>query len=164
MNTETIVALSKYLADQKATLDGPGTYNVNEEVRLRIEGTISKSQDVEYTPTTSVPWKIVTALLLEKMGIVREAASAMLVECCKEAIELERFAECGESKVVSNLKEKMNNVAQAEKRVQEIVEALPKKTRSGVTKVNVTVEMLPIIENQKTELYWPTSQYCSDAG
>lgn len=142
MNVETIVALAKYLADQKATLDGPGTYTVNEEIRLHVEGTVSKSQDVEYTPTTSVPWKLVSALLLEKMGITRDAASKMVLDACKEAIETQRLLDSG-SEVSEHLTAKLNDADEAEKRVDALVAKLPKKTRNGPTKINVTVTVLP---------------------
>jgi len=142
MQTETIIALAKYLSQQEATLS-PGVHNVNEEVRLQLTGSITKNADCEYIPTTSVPWKMVTALLLEKMGITRDAATKMILDCCKEAIELERN---GKDTINANITDRLNHVSDAEKRVNNLVEALPKKLRSGVTKVNVTVEVLPIIE------------------
>jgi hypothetical protein len=143
MNAALTIALAKVLADEKATLT-PGRYDVNETITLRVSGTVAKSNDSEYTPTTSVPWKTVAALLLEKMGVVREAAAAMLLDACREAIELSRVSEADFGGMTDTLYGKMRDADACEKRVQELVAALPKKTRSGPTKVDCTVEVLAV--------------------
>lgn len=148
MQVETIIALAKYAADQKAGTLTPGVHEVNEEIRLKLVGSISKSADVEYTPTSSVPWKLVTALLLERMGVTRDAAAKMILETCKEAIETQRLLDSG-NEVAEHLTAKLKNISEAEKQVEKIVTALPKKTKSGPTKVNVVVTELAIAQPEE---------------
>ena len=147
MQAETILALAKHLANEKTSV-APGRYEVNEEVRLKITGTVARSGDVEYTPTTSVPWKLVTSLLLEKMGATREAATAMLEDACREAIETDRLLSSGQAEIKEQLETKFKHLDAAEKRVAKLVSALPKKTRSGPTTITVTVEELPLVAEQ----------------
>lgn len=147
MQAETILALAKHLASEKSALP-VGRYEVNEEVRLKITGTVARSGDVEYTPTTSVPWKMVAALLLEKMGVTRDAATAMLEDACREAIETDRLLSSGQAEIKEQLETKFKHLDVAEKRVAKLVSALPKKTRSGPTTITVNVEELPLVVEQ----------------
>lgn len=124
-------ALIKALESEKVAIL-PGRYEVNETVQIKIVGTVAKSADTLTKPTTSIPWKLVSALLLEKMGVTRDAASMMIVDAYNEAIELQ-----SDDAVAESLKEKLRSVSEAEKRVNEIVASLPKKPKAGPTNIEI---------------------------
>ncbi|UCG53598.1 MAG: hypothetical protein JSW58_08575 [Candidatus Latescibacterota bacterium] len=106
----------------------PGTYEVKARIQLEVEGILQKVGDHEYTPTVDIPLKATLALLLQRMGIGREAAMEVLAECMSEAIE------AGE-KGAEFLKEKTKDVEIAMARVTATAKKLPKKTRKGALKV-----------------------------
>lgn len=112
----------------------PGVHDIDAVLQLRVTGTVAKADDVEYTPTVDIPLLSTLALVLEKAGFMREKAKALLVEAMTEALELEEKG----SELVA---ERVKNIEEAMAHVREVTGALPKKTKSGATKVNVEVEL-----------------------
>lgn len=127
-------ALIKALESEKVAIL-PGRYEINETVQIKIVGTVAKSADTMAKPTCSIPWKLVSALLLEKMGVTRDAASKMIVDAYHESLAI---ASAGDDKTVeAALEEKLKNIAEAEKRINAIVSALPKKPKAGPTNIEI---------------------------
>jgi poly(A) polymerase Pap1 len=138
MNNLVKLAIAKSL--EKATKEfkaAQGTHNIDTTIMLRVKGTVTKGADTEYKPTVDIPLLPTLALVLEKAGFMREKAKELLIEAMTEALELsakgEKFVE-----------ERVKNIEEAMEHVQEVTEALPKKKKSGSTKVEVTVEEIEI--------------------
>jgi hypothetical protein len=135
MNEAVIVAIQKALETPELA---PGVYPVDTTVTLRVQGTVKKGEDTLFTPTPELLTLSSLAILLEKSGFTRERSSQLLIESMKEAHELGK----NPSEAIN---ERINDVNAAIARVREITAALPKKTRSGRTTVNATVEVLETI-------------------
>ncbi len=130
------IAINKLL--DKATKGiniAPGKLEIDETITLRVKATITKSEDVLYTPTTSVPLIAALALVLDKSGVTREHAARILQEALTEAIEAGEEAE-------GSVLERIKDVEAAVERVQAVTGNLPKKVRAGATKVVGSVEVV----------------------
>ncbi len=129
-------AIEKAAAKTAKKLDlSEGVYDVDETMTIRVQGRIKKGADEDYTPTADIPLKAALALLLEKSGVTRDAATAMLVEAMTEALEAGEKAE-------SAVKERLTDIDAAMARVQAAAARLPDKTRKGKTTCKVTLEVL----------------------
>jgi len=64
----------------------PGRHWIDEEVVIRVTGSVEKRDDQFVSPTVSIPLIPTLALLVEKMGITREYAVTMLREALSEAM------------------------------------------------------------------------------
>ena len=137
MNQIALVALQKHLKDLVDTSTiAPGVHHFDEVIAFHICGSLLRSPNELYTPTTSIPLLETVAILLERMGVVRESTSQLLVEVMSEAIALK------ESGSVA-LAERLKDINAAMARVREVTGALPKKEREGKTKVDANVELVP---------------------
>lgn len=133
MDNLLLVAVAKWADKQaKGIKLGPGQHSVAGTVTLDVSGTISKGQDVEFAPTVAIPLLPTLALVLEKAGFMREHAATLLVSAMTEALELENQGE-------QAIKDRCKLVDEAMTRVRAVVGSLPKKTRTGPTKVDVQV-------------------------
>jgi len=135
LSDHVVIALAKHFEKQakKARLPA-GLYEVRETVTLELAGAIEKAPDVEYTPTADIPLVPALALLLRRAGIQREASKAILVEVMTEALNADESAR--------EALEEEAGVLEAMRHVKEITAALPKKTKSGATKVVVVVKVV----------------------
>ena len=131
MNDVIIAALLKSLKSPKVEA---GDYSFDETFVVNIKGSLSKDEDESYTPTVDIPLLLTMALLLEKMGIVRDRAAEMLKEAMQEAIAHQQSGDEYISHFVNDIKVAMD-------RVREVTGSLPKKTRSGKTKVKAEVDI-----------------------
>jgi len=129
MTDPVLMALIKTL---KAPDLQPGEYHVDQVVTLHIRGDITKDRDELFTPTVQVPQKLLMACLLERLGAIRECTMDVIVHAMTDAI---RLNESGASHIGNFLKD----YEDAMLRVQDVLGNLPKKTRSGKTKVRATV-------------------------
>jgi len=137
MNDLIHVAIAKLL---KETPDLPvGQVTVDEVVTLKVKADIRRGEDVEYTPTVSIPLKATMALLLARMGFQREMASALLVDAMSEALNGVRLGE-------DAICDRLADVDAAMARVTELTKALPKAVRKGAVTVKGTVEVVPVLE------------------
>jgi len=134
MNTLTAKCLSKGTEKLAKELElAPGKYTVDEVVSVRISGTVTKSADEMYTPTVSLPHKMVLALFVEKMGAVSPNVQSMLLSAMQEALAAGEKAEGTVAECVKNLES-------AEAQVTALLGKLPEAKRAGKTVVKVTVE------------------------
>jgi hypothetical protein len=118
-----------------------GVHDFDEEITIRITGSVQKMDDQFVAPTTSLPTILTLALFWQKCGVTRDHALNMLKEAITEAM--------------TNGKDKDTEIAARVKDVEMAVESikrdliakLPKKKRAGrvVTK-NLTVEVEPVLE------------------
>lgn len=129
-------AIEKSAAKTAKKLDlKEGVYDVDETMTIRVTGQIKKGKDEDYTPTADIPVKATLALLLEKSGITRDAATNLLVESMTEALEAGEKAE-------GAVQERLNDIDEAMERVQSATAKLPDKTRKGKTTCKVSLEVL----------------------
>ena len=134
MNDAILVAVSKLLGNNAPVL-APGTYPVNGEVTLRVNGIVTKGEDTEYTPTVDIPLIPTLALVLEKSGITRERSIALLTEAMQESLALGQQAH-------DSVCDRITDIETAIERVRQVTDALPKKTRTGQTRVRGEIEIL----------------------
>lgn len=132
-NQVAIVALAKALEKQMQPIQ-PGKYAVDERFIIHLAGTVLKSEDSSYQPTAEIPLKATLALLLEKAGVTGPHAQAMLVEAMQEAV-------LSHTDSASAIAARMKDVDAAMAQVQASLAKLPKKVRSGATRVDVAVEI-----------------------
>lgn len=134
MNDLLKVALAKLLEkDTKGVKLPVGVHTVDQTVVLKLKGQVTKAKDVPYTPTVDIPMLTTLALVLEKSGFQRERSKLLLVEAMTEALAL------GE-KGSEHVAERVKDIETAMGHVREVTGALPKKTKSGATKVEVELE------------------------
>ena len=63
---------------------GPGTHQVN--ASLRLTGSVTVGENISTLPTTSVPWKIVAALLIQKLdNLGTKGLEAIIVDLVNES-------------------------------------------------------------------------------
>lgn len=130
-------AVSAKVAKEARQQLGPGNHNIDSIVR--IFGTLFIGEDEEYTPTAEIPLKATLALFIRHCGITRETAIEKLVSAMQEAL---RRNETGHDKTMTVL-EKLDEVSVIDdcmSRVLELAAELPKKTRAGKVRANLTVE------------------------
>jgi xanthine/CO dehydrogenase XdhC/CoxF family maturation factor len=111
----------------------PGVHHVDTTITFKVTGTVKKNEDEPYTPTAEIPLLPTMALLLEKAGIVGDAAINMLATAMKEALILNEKPE-------DAIKSKLKDYYAAEKKVLAMIGDLPEKKRSGKTIYAVSVE------------------------
>lgn len=133
---ENILALALVKLLDKSVKDlAPGLHRVDETVTLRVTADIRRGDDVQYTPTTSVPLKATLAFMLQRMGLQREAAVALLCEAMTLAI-------VSETSATDEVKALIKDVDTAMTRVESVCTGLPLKTRKGATTVKGTVTVV----------------------
>jgi hypothetical protein len=134
MNDLLKLAIAKKLEkDTKEFKPAPGIHDIDETFTVHVKGTLTKLADVEYTPTVDIPLIPTLALVLEKAGFQRELAKKLLVEAMTEALTI---GEKGE-----HVAERVKDIEAATAHVKEVTGALPKKTKSGATKVDIQIEL-----------------------
>lgn len=132
MNDAILTAIAKSI---KAAPLLPGRHEVKGKVTFQVDGVVIKGEDVDYTPTVDIPLLTTMALLLEKSGITREHSKKLLIESMQEAIV---FGQQG----AETVSERVRDIEAAMEQVREVTDALPKKTRTGATKVQATVKVV----------------------
>lgn len=129
-----LVALSKAIKADTGIIP-VGTHLVDKIIRIHLKGEIKKGQDSEYTPTMEIPIIPTLALVLEKMGFMREKAIQLLTSAMKEAISNNSDSE-------KAIQERTKDIEEAMSHVRKITAALPKKVRSGATTAKVVMNVL----------------------
>jgi hypothetical protein len=112
-----------------------GSHEIDETLTVRVKGVLKKGEDTTYTPTADIPLKAALALVLEKAGVVGDAAANMLVEAMTEALEAD--ADKNDA-----LAARMKDVDKAMTRVKEAAEALPAKNRKGPVTGKIALEVI----------------------
>lgn len=139
MDATTKALLGKAFKSEKLDLDA-GRHYFDEEVVVRINGSVEKHGDQMIAPTVSIPLVATLALFWEKSGITRGAALNLLKEAITEAMT----ASVNED---ASIKERIGDVETAIKAVkEELISKLPKMKRSGrvVTK-DLEVTFTPVM-------------------
>jgi hypothetical protein len=119
----------------KGALLAVGSHEIDETLTVRVKGVLKKGEDTTYTPTADIPLKAALALVLEKAGVVGDAAANMLVEAMTEALEAD--ADKNDA-----LAARMKDVDKAMTRVKEAAEALPAKNRKGPVTGKIALEVI----------------------
>lgn len=128
------VALSKVIKGESSAIKA-GSHEVDFVVKLHIKGEIKKGEDVTYTPTAEIPLLPTMALMLEKMGFMREKAISLLIESMKEAISTNEDSE-------KAIQERTKDIEEAMSHVRRITASLPKKIKSGATTAKLVMNIL----------------------
>lgn len=132
MNPKVLIGLSKLLEQRARNARSdvtPGEYELDATVTLHVEGTLRVTEDQEYTPTSSLPWKLVLAHFVRNCGVTRERALQILEDVMHAALQSHGEADAAE------LLATLTDLEEAEARVQATLDALPKKTRKGAVSV-----------------------------
>lgn len=127
-----VVALSKLFDGERKMVKEarekltPGDYEVKASVQL--EGNLAVGVSVEYTPTSNIPLLVTMALLVQRMGLQKDAALAMIHTAMTEAILL---GESGNETIGPMVKDLEGVIAQIR---AEVTANLPRQTRNGTAK------------------------------
>lgn len=113
----------------------PGRYVIDETISVHVYGELNKFKDEEYTPTADIPLKLALALVLKKAGFQRDKCKEILVSAMKEAIECQTKGE-------DEIAERMGDIDDCMKHVQDIIGELPKKTKKGKTTHKLNFEFI----------------------
>lgn len=92
MSPEEVMAFLRAFKTQEEAARAalvPGEYPV--DATLRVQGTLSVGEDTDRTPTVSVPWTAVVAVLLHRMGCTREGAISVLTEILPQVVGQDGF-------------------------------------------------------------------------
>jgi hypothetical protein len=135
MNAKALLA--KTWKNEDADL-APGKHYIDEEVVVRLTGSVEKCDDEMVAPTVSIPLIAVLALFWEKCGIVREHALTMLRQALQEAMTI-KVKEDG------HIKDRIKDVDEAVKAIrQDLIASLPKMHREGkVLLDDLQIEIMP---------------------
>ena len=146
MRGSTIIALAAHFTKLAKPLKKsitPGNHLVADSVVIQVNGSVLRSEDEEYTPTTEIPILATLAIFIEKSGIVADNVSAMLLESMQEAIlhdkGEETAADGGDKTATALIETRLRDIERAMERVRELTDALPLKERAGKTTVKVNV-------------------------
>jgi hypothetical protein len=124
MNATIKALLAKSWKNESADLV-LGRNFIDEEIVVRITGSVEKLDDELAAPTVSIPLIPALALFWEKAGIVRDKALAMLREALQEAMNIN-------VKEDGAIKARIKDIDQAIKAIrQELIASLPKMHRDG---------------------------------
>ncbi len=116
----------------------PGRHWIDEEVVVRVFGSVEKRDDQFVSPTVSIPLIPTLALLIEKMGVTREHAIKMLREALSEAMADGVNEDASINQRISDVEAAVMTVR------KELIDRLPKMKRSGrLVLDDLTVEVLP---------------------
>lgn len=149
MKALTIVALANALDKQAKPVKGnlsPGVHIVDETITVRVTGKVTKGEDVDYTPTAEIPILPVLAILIEKSGAVGMNLANMIGEAMTEAILYGKDRENVDGEALPDqssrevIEARMKDLEATMEKVREVTGRLPDKTKSGGTRVKVTVE------------------------
>jgi len=130
--------LAKKWKDEETHLT-PGVHFIDEELTVRLRGTVEKEDDQLVTPTVSVPLISVLALFWEKCGIARDDAMCLLREALIEAMDDGRNED-------AEIKARIDDVNSAISAVRnDLLAQLPKMPRAGrtITK-NLRIVVTPV--------------------
>ena len=142
MNPTLRSLVAKKWKDETADL-AVGRHRIDEQIVLRIKGTVEKFEDQMVAPTVSIPLVPTLALFWEKCGIARDQAMFLLREAITEAMQ----AGVQENQ---KIKAQIDDVETAIEAVRkDLIAHLPKMARAGrvVTKdLIITALMVAEVE------------------
>ena len=134
MNAIITEAIKRGL-DSDCSLVPVGKHEIDEQVTLRITGTLTKAPDTTFVPQTSVPLKQTLAIVMERLGLAKEEASELVLGAMLEAIE------CAD-RLSPEVQQRITQIEAAEAVAKSAVGKLPSKPRAGAVTCKVKVECL----------------------
>ena len=139
MTNEVKSLLAKKWKNEAADL-GVGRHFIDEEIVVRVNGSVEKRSDQLVSPTVSIPLIPTLALFWEKAGITRDHALNMLREAITEAMD------DGVSEDTS-IQDRIGDVTTAITAVRkELLDKLPKMKRAGRLDLSdLEVEVVPAV-------------------
>jgi methionine aminopeptidase len=139
MNNEVKALLAKKWKNESADLE-PGRHFVDEEIVVRVHGSVEKRADQLVSPTVSIPLIPTLALFWEKAGITRAHALKMLCEAITEAM-------ADGVNEDANIQDRIGDVTTAITAVRkELIDQLPKMKRAGRLDLSdLEVEVVPTV-------------------
>jgi hypothetical protein len=135
--TDVLVALNKGIDAELKNRQrlSEGSYLVSETVTMAVEGTIKVGADKEYTPTTSVAWTKVFAILLFKLGCVRDTIQDQVTEALRMVLD-------GTWEMDDALKAFVIDYEAYCDRVKSVMAQMPKAIRAGSTTAKIDISGL----------------------
>lgn len=135
ISTDVLVALNKGIEAElknRQRLE-EGSYTVDETVTFAVQGSIKVGADKEYTPTTSVAWTKVFAILLYKLGCVRDSIQAQLTAALQMVLD-------GTWEMDDALRAFVTDHEAYCDRVKSVMAAMPKAVRAGRLDAKVSLD------------------------
>ena len=138
MLNEVKCLIAKKWKNESADLES-GTHFIDEEIVVRVRGSVEKRDDQLVAPTVSIPLIATLALFWEKSGITRDHALKMLREAMTEAMA---DGVSDDSKIGDRITDVTAAIAAVRK---DLIDELPKMKRSGsLVLKNLEVEVSPV--------------------
>ena len=137
-------ALAKVFTDKAAAARKDlevGRHEVEAQVVVSLTGTVQVKEDLEYTPTTSIPHKATMALFMRYAGITGPNAMKALVRALSESMEIGQLGKKAQASRLAAIQE-LADLDAAEAMVRKGLGELPKATRNGA--VTAKVEVGPV--------------------
>jgi hypothetical protein len=131
ISTKTLEAAKKAISSELKVREDltPGSYIVDEELHLKLDGSVTVNEPEKYIPTVSIPVKATLALFVRYSGITGDRALAALEMAMTEALKL---GDKAEEHIVE-----IAMLDNAEKKVKKMLGDLPKVDRAGKTIIKV---------------------------
>ena len=139
MNNEVKTLLAKKWKNESTEFE-VGRHYIDEEIVVRVQGSVEKRADQLVSPTVSIPLIPTLALFWEKAGITRDHALNMLREAITEAMD------DGVSED-ANIQDRIGDVTTAITAIRkELIDKLPKMKRAGRLDLSdLEVEVVPAV-------------------
>lgn len=135
INTVTLKALVDSLSKELKSREGivPGVHNVDETISLDLKGKVVKKDEEYYTPTVEICYKTALAAMAHYAGFNGDRAIALIGKALLAAQETRQST--------AEYIKAQKDFSDAEEKVQSMLDAVPKKRRSGKTFVSVKVKV-----------------------
>jgi hypothetical protein len=125
------LALEKLSLEANRRSIAPGVYQIP-AFNVQVSGTLDVLPDQTYTPTTDIPLIPIVALALKKMGVQRDHFLGVLREAATEVL-------LADKEMRAALIQQVGLADFEEEFRQRVLATLPRKTRAGQVKADLTV-------------------------
>ena len=133
LNPVELLALSRIKASEARDQVSPGTHPV--DFTVRVQGSVKVGEDTEKAPTVRLPHLAVMALFIQRMGFQRDHATAVLMNCMREALEMDTSAR---DTLLANFPE----IATCEEGLRTMMAALPPIKERGHVTVKLAIQQV----------------------
>jgi hypothetical protein len=105
---------------------------------VRVHGHVTIEPDYKKRPSTSIPYLVVMALLLKRLpNVSRDKAAAMVLECLREALTMDKSTR-------DTILENYPELTDSESAVQALLDDLPKTSSKGGVIPHLNIDGIPV--------------------
>jgi len=126
-----MIAIAKKLKNNEKLPQGE--YKVSGKVVVDVDAVIKKCAEESYTPTNSLPWQSILAVLVKKYNIKQAELENIILNAVDESNQNN-----------TSIADSLAYTQRALDRVERTIAKLPNKTREGKTLINGTVNIITI--------------------